>query len=699
MPLVLRIFVFSLMISLISPQFSEAQISNHLFQALPDTLKPKDPQHLTIAETQKILSHTYEIEEWTIKEYEQTDSLCLLFAPRYKDITTLKEQRTFLFDICQYLFRATNYHKNKKSLRGRGNDYNYPYQEIGMQYCNLYLKLFPKSQNPNLGQFSRVLAIQAVFQIEEDNFENAYFTLKKAIAVAKQSRDSNVVLPKYTTIAQLFERLELPLQTLIYADSAGTLIARLAQTPKNLALAAYIIRLKQVANFTLYQSTKEAKYSQRIFSLHEEAKLTPKKKWYKRLLAYSYVLTAGIAFEEGKYPEVLARIDSAYHTFPNLEIIDGWESAMVYKGLSLRRMGLASQSEKVFTKLNLTDYRKPVIYKVLQELYQEQRVKGNTTKALAYHEQMMQFQERKHLLELQGKALEMKQVFDLGQRDQHILYLTERQKYGKIIFLFILTISILIILGLIWRYQITLKRTEELVHQIEDSTKLQVYEIEAAREEERKILGQDLHDNLTSSIAAVSHQIELLILDHPTNPVGDKLKLLQNQINEIYQISRDKSHKWFKDSASNLTDTVFASRMESLVNGAFPAPHYKKNLDIDTAALSYLDFNAKIHLLRIIQEALTNILKHGKANSITLLIYEELNTVHLNLSDNGRGFDIQEVAKKGSVGILSIQDRAAKLCGQLTINSSFNGTEIRLSIPKPRYKLYTEEANNITLQK
>jgi two-component system sensor histidine kinase UhpB len=89
---------------------------------------------------------------------------------------------------------------------------------------------------------------------------------------------------------------------------------------------------------------------------------------------------------------------------------------------------------------------------------------------------------------------------------------------------------------------------------------------------------------------------------------------------------------------------------------------------------------------RIVQEALTNTAKYANASNITVILSREEDQLHISIHDDGKGFDVEQAierAKKGaSLGLLSMQERAGLIGGDLVIESeSRKGTTIRAIFP------------------
>ena len=84
-------------------------------------------------------------------------------------------------------------------------------------------------------------------------------------------------------------------------------------------------------------------------------------------------------------------------------------------------------------------------------------------------------------------------------------------------------------------------------------------------------------------------------------------------------------------------------------------------------------------MLRILQEGVTNALRHSQAKTIRLCcIQDELGTITLTIADDGIGFD--DTTPKGR-GLLSMQSRARSLGATLTLSSDAQGTRITLVLP------------------
>src|SRR5690625_4065531 len=89
------------------------------------------------------------------------------------------------------------------------------------------------------------------------------------------------------------------------------------------------------------------------------------------------------------------------------------------------------------------------------------------------------------------------------------------------------------------------------------------------------------------------------------------------------------------------------------------------------------------HVFRIVQEALSNILRHANATTVKIEVFTRSRELFLHIRDNGKGFDIEEDSdKKTSYGLKTMRERTEELGGRFTIRTNIDeGTYIDIRIP------------------
>lgn len=95
-----------------------------------------------------------------------------------------------------------------------------------------------------------------------------------------------------------------------------------------------------------------------------------------------------------------------------------------------------------------------------------------------------------------------------------------------------------------------------------------------------------------------------------------------------------------------------------------------------------LESGIEDHLFRIVQEAISNTLRHAKASRFEVYLGQEGQMVRLKIMDDGKGFDVQSIGKYSSYGLTNMQERITSLGGTIKIMSLLNqGTVIDIFIP------------------
>ncbi|WP_342453782.1 sensor histidine kinase [Ammoniphilus resinae] len=101
----------------------------------------------------------------------------------------------------------------------------------------------------------------------------------------------------------------------------------------------------------------------------------------------------------------------------------------------------------------------------------------------------------------------------------------------------------------------------------------------------------------------------------------------------------------------------------------------------------HLEKGIEDHLFRILQEAVSNTLRHAKANALHLLLIERDGYIIMRLIDDGIGFDVNKANKPSSYGLQNMQERALEIGGQFKIVSLENqGTRIEVKVPVMKTK-------------
>ena len=195
------------------------------------------------------------------------------------------------------------------------------------------------------------------------------------------------------------------------------------------------------------------------------------------------------------------------------------------------------------------------------------------------------------------------------------------------------------------------------------------------QEKERQRIANDLHDDLGGLMATVKLHFNAL-KDKDSPELFEKTNTL---IEEAYQKVRTVAH------AKNSGVIAKQGLLKAVENMAEKISASNKiRIDvIDHGLDNRLENSLELTLFRIIQELITNVIKHAEATEVTIHLTNHDDTINIMVEDNGKGFNPNQVTKTNKgMGISSIDKRVEHLDGKLTIESEKNkGTTVIIDIP------------------
>jgi len=206
----------------------------------------------------------------------------------------------------------------------------------------------------------------------------------------------------------------------------------------------------------------------------------------------------------------------------------------------------------------------------------------------------------------------------------------------------------------------------------------------AAQEAERQRIARDLHDETGQSLTAIGMGLRGLAGKISTrnkealNTLHKLETLTADSLKELQRLMTDLRPSHLDDLGLSAALRWYSGKISELSAISIRVDIHGEERDLDEAL--------KITIFRIIQESLNNIVKHAKATNVNIhLLYEEKN-VHINVWDNGLGFDLDEAKQRRtarpSLGLAGMEERAALLGGTVAIQSRPGyGTEVEAVIP------------------
>lgn len=264
------------------------------------------------------------------------------------------------------------------------------------------------------------------------------------------------------------------------------------------------------------------------------------------------------------------------------------------------------------------------------------------------------------------------------KKEEATLLIVEKRKLSAIAILGTIVLLCIIVL-LYYRGKARERKAKQSIDGLNRATALQIAELEErnriTQQMEKKKLGLELHDGLANQLAHLKILSEIAIVDFDKSGTVNIITKINELLNTAYETTRNKSHDWYNIKE----DTSYAAKISNLIKNALPDGLFQKEISIDEYPLDALSLPAKIALIYIIQESITNVLKHAKCTKITILIYEEFEHLVFRIKDNGSGLDNKS---KSGIGLKSIKERCIELNAKFYIDTSKEGTEIIINIPQ-----------------
>lgn len=226
------------------------------------------------------------------------------------------------------------------------------------------------------------------------------------------------------------------------------------------------------------------------------------------------------------------------------------------------------------------------------------------------------------------------------------------------------------------RMQRELQRKDEIRLQLLD-------ELMVAQEEERKRIARELHDETSQALTSIMVGLKLL-------EQAQTLEETRRQTVELRLVAArvlEEVHRLALELRPSLLDDLGLAHALQKYGEDFGN---KTGLDVDYQILApgkrRFSPQMEIAIYRIVQEALTNIARHAHARHVSIVLSVQPVIARVIVEDDGCGFDVAQAVRgsgrEGKLGLFGMQERAALLGGELTIESSpETGTTLILEIP------------------
>lgn len=213
-----------------------------------------------------------------------------------------------------------------------------------------------------------------------------------------------------------------------------------------------------------------------------------------------------------------------------------------------------------------------------------------------------------------------------------------------------------------------------------DQLRLLSRRILSVQEEERKRISRELHDVIAQMLSGIN--VRLATLKTEATSSSKKLCGKITHTQRLVERSVDVVHRFARELRPAVLDDL----------GLIPALHtfmksFSKQTGISVkltvfAGVEKMSIVKRTTLYRVAHEALTNVASHARAGQVAVTIRRSEKAVCMDISDNGRGFDLKRVNRSKRLGLLGIGERVEMVGGKVTVTSEpGKGATIRAMIP------------------
>ncbi|MCE3281109.1 MAG: tetratricopeptide repeat protein [Bacteroidetes bacterium] len=262
------------------------------------------------------------------------------------------------------------------------------------------------------------------------------------------------------------------------------------------------------------------------------------------------------------------------------------------------------------------------------------------------------------------------------------IIITKAEVERKNIITYILVVSILLIILLSYliynRYK--LKQEALLSAELLRQQDLRSKAIIEAEENERMRIARDLHDGVGQTLSAaklnlssLENKLKLTEIESQS-ALKNAMELVDDSVKEV----RSVSHSMMPNA---LLKSGLVAAVREFINKLTGIDKLKIDLEI-TGLNQRLEPTTETILFRVLQEIVSNILKHAKANHITIQLIKHDNELTIIIEDNGVGFDTKKLNESGGIGLKNITSRIEFLQGRVDFDSNVGkGTTVIIEVP------------------
>jgi two-component system, NarL family, sensor kinase len=325
------------------------------------------------------------------------------------------------------------------------------------------------------------------------------------------------------------------------------------------------------------------------------------------------------------------------------------------------------------------------IYTNLSNYYDEM---GDLKTAMKYSDSLVVLMDTVYGRRLDESIAEMQTRFDVEKKDLEIaknkteMELQDKRNQFKNTVIISILVFFVLLITVIWIFyrKKQIEQKAKLAEEIAQQKELRSKAIIEAEEKERRRIAQDLHDGIGQILSAAKLNLSNYQskAEVKSQEEKDALKNVSDLIDDSVKEVRAVSHNMMPNTLIKLG---LASAVREFITKIGNIPNFKVDLEI-VGLDKRLPEQTETVFYRVIQEIVNNIIKHSKANHISLQLIKHENEMTVMIEDNGVGFDTGKINEFQGIGLKNIISRIEFLNGRVDFDSTpGHGTNVIIEVP------------------
>ncbi|MBS1627940.1 MAG: sensor histidine kinase [Bacteroidetes bacterium] len=564
---------------------------------------------------------------------------------------------------------------------------------------------------------ARFLNIEALVYTYQSHFDDAIHTYNSVINIADQINSNELRNMVYGNLGLMYWRQGNTEKAVLYSLKSAKLneIANnynaLAKDYANISNVFYSVKnalkTKQYADSALlyFKKTNDISGIANIYNtygvLESDNKAFKKASTYYLLsLQYKKQLADNLSiantynnignnyFDLKEYPKAKLYFDSALVLYKKNNQQEGIARVLTNQANLLAKIKdsaaikKSTEVDSVSLYVGSLETRTEILY----NLAVNARLNGKYKKAAEYYQRYFYLKDSLFNKETVNAVYEMETKFQSAKKQQQINLLSkdatikqlEVKKKNQLLVLLGIAFLFLLFAAYLYYRWFKNKKEQQLKNTIARQHIMATQALFEGEQKERIRIGRDLHDSIGQMLSVVKMQVSTLntTANNESKALTESsLQLIDKTIAEVRSISHNLIPEELNFGLINA--------IEELTNNINKIGNILVSFNYDERITQFkLAKQTELSVYRIVQEVLSNMVKHAEASQVNVDITYNENKIILHLKDNGKGFDTSIINHSMGIGWKNIMARVSLLNGNMQLQSEkITGTQIEITIP------------------